>query len=167
LIGRGGEEVRRRPEDVIMLRRVAVVLVLWSYLAAPEVHAETAVWSTCGPFEGVSHVVQGRGTSNVEVGGQMAAIAGETRLVHDPDRGGQPFDVVRRGEDGQTSLAATDARLVSVETDEGGVVLVAIFADGVVETFHFLDATLVYTQLRHDDGRIATSTYVAACTRSR
>ena len=150
-----------------MLRRMAVVLALGGYLAAPEVHAETAVWSTCGPFEGVSHVVQGRGTSNVEVGGQMAAIAGETTLVHDPDRGGQSFDVVRRGADGLTSLAATDARLVSVETDEGGVVLAAISADGVVEIFHFLEATLIYTQSRHDDGRVATSTYVAACTWSR
>jgi hypothetical protein len=167
LTGRDGEEVRRRQKDVIMLRWMAVVLVLWGYPAVPEVHAETTVWSTCGPFEGVSHVVQGRGTSNVEVGGQMAVIAGATTLVHDPDRDGQPFDVVRRGEDGQTSLAATDARLVSVETDEVGVVLAAISADGVVEIFHFLVATLVYSRSRHDDGRIATSTYVAACTWSR
>jgi hypothetical protein len=126
-------------------------------------NAESVVRATCGPFTGVSHVVQGAGVNNVQVGGEVADMAGETKLTFDGARPDQPYDVVHEGGDGTKSLTSSGARAIAAETEDG-VVVSAIYPNGVVETFHFVGAVLIYGQSEHRDGLVATSTYAADCT---
>jgi hypothetical protein len=129
--------------------------------------ADAQVWATCGPFTGVSHIVQGVGVNNVQVGGQTAGLAGETTLVYDPALSDQPFDVVHRGDGDIRSLVAQGAEVVATEPATGGLVLAALYANGIVETFHFLGPTLIYTQSEHTTELVTTSSYVAECQWSR
>jgi len=127
------------------------------------VRADAEVWATCGPIEGVSHIVQGDGVNRVETGGHLADIAGDIVLVHDAGRAEMPFDVVHQDQGEATSLIGTEAQIAAVETDDGGVLLAAVWTNGVVETFRFEDAALVYTQTRPDGDQTVTSGYLASC----
>ena len=152
-----------------MMRCLAGVLVSIGFgvAAVSPAGAAAEVWATCGPFKGVSHVAQGVGVNNVQVGGQMAGMTGETTLMYDPLLSGQPFDVVHDNDTGPRSVVAQGARIVTTEPVEGGLVLVALYPNGIVETFHFLESTLVYAHSKHTKGLVTTSTYAAECLWSR
>lgn len=132
-------------------------------LLGADAYADAQVWATCGPFTGVSHVAQGLGVNNVQVGGQTAGLAGETTLIYDPSAGDQPFDVVHQGDSGARSIVAQGAAIMTTEPETGGLVLAALYANGIVETFHFLGPTLIYAQSDHTTDLVTTSTYVAKC----
>jgi len=147
------------------LTHVMAVLGLATTLTfATGVRADSEVWATCGPFKGVSHVAQGVGVNKVQVGGQMAGLAGETTLVYDPARDEQPFDVVNDGADGSRSVVSEGAEIAALEPSDGGLMLTALYRNGVIETFHFLGPTLVYAQSESTADLVTTSTYVATCT---
>ncbi len=129
--------------------------------------ANAEVWATCGAFKGVSHISQGVGISDVRVGNQSSGASGETTLVHDDAFGEQPFDVIHNDDGASKSLLAEGASIMTTQPPSGGLVLVALYDNGVVETFHFSKETLVYAQSENRIDLVTSSTFVAECDWSR
>ena len=148
-----------------MPKRVVTTLGLIGCLASVLVatHAHAEVWATCSAFKGVSHVAQGVGVSDVRVGNQISGASGETTLVHDPALGEQPFDVIHQSDGATKSLVSEGAAIMTTQPANGGLVLVALYDNGIVETFHFSKETLVYAQSENQKDLVTSSTFVAAC----
>lgn len=136
-------------------------------MALAPVSAVAEVWTICGPLVGASHLVQGGGVNNVQAGGNLGRMPGETRLTHNPD--GDPFAFdVEYEENGKLRFVSDEAAdIMTMEVDGDRVVLAAIYPIGLVETFHFSGDQLTYARINHDDGKSDLSTFKADCTWQR
>ncbi len=126
--------------------------------------ADDDVVAVCGPLVGVSHLVQGAGVNNVQTGGDLGRMPGETRLVHEAGKTAPGFDV--EYEEGSALRVISDnaADMMALEVGAERVVLAAVYPIGLVETFHFMGPELTYSRVSHEGGKSDVFTFRATCT---
>ena len=145
-------------------RAVLTGLVCGCALSLAAQAANSDVLAVCGPLVGVSHLVQGDGVNNVQTGGDLGRMPGETRLVYEPGKPASGFDV--EYEEGSVLRVISDsaAEMMALETGDGRVVLAAVYPIGLVETFHFTGSDLTYSRVNHEGGKSDVFTFRATCT---
>lgn len=122
------------------------------------------VVAVCGPLVGVSHLVQGEGVNNVQTGGDLGRMPGETRLVHGPGKPASGFDVEYTEGDVLRVVSNNAAEMMALQIGDGHVVLAAVYPIGLIETFHFTGPELTYSRVNHEDGKSDVFTFRATCT---
>ncbi|MEM7124525.1 MAG: hypothetical protein AAF563_24830 [Pseudomonadota bacterium] len=149
---------------MVPLKAVLTGLLCGCCLAWAAEAADGDVLAVCGPLVGVSHLVQGDGVNNVQTGGDLGRMPGETHLVRVAGKPASGFDV--QYEEGSALRVISDraADMLALEIGEERVVLAAVYPIGLVETFHFTGPELTYSRVNHEGGKSDVYTFRATCT---